>query len=157
MEAEPAITDPSKRSRWLHFRRWALLVAAVACGFGLWLVYRGDSESLDAESTLQADVRTLRALTSFVQTNSRWPKTWEELIAADVGQQRELQDWPGGIADLQSRVKINFQMDLKDIAKMTPESFSAVTQKSPYYRAEEVFVLRLLDAVRKTQSTEKAN
>ena len=83
--------------------------------------------------TLHSYTSTVEALTRFVESTGKWPTNWEELIAADRGQSRGWLNSPEGLADLQSRVKVRIDLDLKYIAAMTPEAFSAVEQREPNY------------------------
>jgi hypothetical protein len=122
------------------------IVAGLLAGY----LYRGVSTSLDAEMTHHAYVGTLDALTMYVQSTGKWPKSWDELIAADRGLTRRLSNWPDEIADLQSRVNVRFDLDLDDIAAMTQQTFSAVEQRTPNYGPDE-YVATLLDAVRKNR------
>jgi hypothetical protein len=127
------------------------IIAGLLAGY----LYRDVSTSLDAEMTLHSYTSTLAALTRFVESTGRWPKSWEELIAADRGQSRGWLNSPEGLADLQSRVKVRFDLDLKDIAAMTPETFSAVVQRDPHYHAEEYLIADLLRVARKQQAASK--
>ena len=129
------------------------IVAGLLAGY----LYRGVSTSLDAEMTLQAYLPTMDALTRFVESNGKWPKSWEELIAADRGQTRGWPNSPEGLADLQSRVNVRFDLDLKDVAAMTPETFSAVEQREPHYPAEENLIADLLRAARDKQAARKGH
>ncbi|HEY2148147.1 MAG TPA: hypothetical protein VGH32_09430 [Pirellulales bacterium] len=160
MNYDRAPTDPSRQTGPFQFRlRTLLIVVTVFCVVAGWLagyLYRGVSTSLDAEMTHQAHVVALDALTRFVQATGRWPKSWDELAAAESGQRGRLRDWPRGMDDLQSRVKINFQLELKDIATMTPETFTGVEQRSPNYGPNDDWVGTLLDEVRKARSNGKA-
>jgi hypothetical protein len=144
----------------MQFRLRTLLVGTtVFCIIAgvLGFLYRGVSRALDAEMTLQVYVPTLDALTAFVQSTGRWPKDWEELIASDHGQTRGLPNSPDGLADLQSRVKVRFDLDLDDIAAMTPETFSAVERREPNYGTYEWRITNLLDTVRKQQAARKGH
>jgi hypothetical protein len=153
--------DSPRGHRPFQFRLWTLLAGVtVFCVFAGWLAdlaYRGVTTSLDAENTLQAYTRTLDALTRFVQATGRWPKSWEEFAGANPVQRGGLLDWPKGIGDLQSRVTINFQLDLKDIEAMTPETFSAVEQAAPNYGPEDARVRALLNAVRSKRAAMTAH
>jgi hypothetical protein len=152
--------EPSRQSGPVQFRLRTLFVVVTVFCTASWLVgflYRGVSRSLDAEMTHQAHIRTLDALTDFVQSNGRWPKSWDELISADAGQRRGLVGWLGGTKDLQSRVTVDFQLDLNDITAMTPEAFSAVTESEPNYGPNDYWVRGLLDAVRKARPASKSH
>ena len=43
-------------------------------------------------------------------------------------------------------MKVRFDLDLKDIAAMTPETFSAVEQREPNYGTYEWRIATLIDA-----------
>jgi hypothetical protein len=151
--------SPQER-RPFQFRLRTLLVGiTVFCIIAgvLGLFFRGVSRALDAEMTLQAYVPALDALTTFVQSTGMWPRDWEELIASDHGQTRGLPNSPDGLADLQSRVKVRFDLDLGDIAAMTPKTFSAVEQREPNYGTYEWRIANLLDAARKQQAARKGH
>jgi hypothetical protein len=128
------------------------IVAGLLAGY----LYRGVSRALDAEMTLHSYTSTIEALTRFVESTGKWPKSWEELIAADRGQSR---GWLTleRLADLQSRVKVRFDLDLKDIAAMTPETFSAVEQREPNYGTYDWQIAALIDAARKQQAARKGH
>ena len=141
-----------KQSGPFQFRLRTLLAAVtvfcVIAGLLAGFVYRGVCRSLDAEMTLLAYMSTLDSLTKFVQSNGKWPKDWGELIADDRGQTGRLSNWSDGFADLQSRVKVRFDLDLATIAAMTPDTFSAVIQREPNYITYPDDCRNLLDAVR---------
>jgi hypothetical protein len=154
-----ASNGPPQQSGPFQFRLRTLLVGvSVFCavaGLLAGYLYRGVSMSLDAEMTHHAYVGTLHALTKYAQDTGKWPKSWHELVAADRGSTRRLYNWPEGMADLQSRVKVRFELNLDDIAAMTPQTFSAVEQLDPHYPIEEDLIADLLKAARNEQAATK--
>ena len=58
---------------------------------------------------------------------------------------------------MQSRVTVMFQLELKDIEAMTPETFSAVIESEPNYGLDYTWVRGLLDAVRNARAASKSN
>jgi hypothetical protein len=130
-------------------RKHPILVIAVlaTCGMVVGLVsyVRHTAEAvLAAEGTQHAYQTSLAAVSSYVEARGRWPEKWEELrpFLKDVDSD------PERLAAIESRVRVDFALTLKDVAGMTPDTFSAIGPIGPNYGREDHEVSQLLDVVR---------
>ena len=120
-----------------------LTICVIVVGLVSFVSY-GVAVSLSAESTHHAYRTTLAAATSYVEAHGRWPQNWDELqpFLKDVDSD------PERLAVVRSRVRVDFALTLKDVAGMTPDTFTAIEPIGPNYGKLENVVSELLDVVR---------
>jgi hypothetical protein len=128
----------------------AMLVSGVCLGG--WVLYHCASVSLRAERTLQATIFTVRLVEVFVAKHKRWPRSWEELerlsVSADLPQSFR---WPQDSAEVRQRVTIDFEADLREIARQDPMTFTAIRPIGPHYEYRDYgFVPSLQKTIRKS-------
>jgi hypothetical protein len=118
-----------------------LLLIVLACT----VAYQAVTVSLDAERTHQAYSLVLAALTESLAGNSDdWPRSWDELMRRGSSKDTRLPEWPEGVADLNKRVHVDFQLTRDAVAAMHVENFSAVTPRSPNYGPNEPAIKELI-------------
>ncbi len=151
-ETQENDSQPCARRFRLRLRLRHVVIALVFAVGGLLIgsVYRGTSTSLDAENTHQAYVLTFGAVTNYVQQSGQWPKNWDELLSFDQRTGGSLSAAYMGIDEVKARVKVDFQLGLRDVAAMTPETFTAIKQRPPNYPDEEGDIAVLLKLARTT-------
>ncbi|HEV8000518.1 MAG TPA: hypothetical protein VGP63_11615 [Planctomycetaceae bacterium] len=81
---------------------------------------------------------------SYVEGHSQWPTKWDDLrpFLADVDSD------PKRLAAIPDRVHVDFMLKLKDVAAMSPETFSAVEPTEPNFGIRENDVADLLEVIR---------
>src|SRR5262245_23551411 len=107
-----------------------ILILAFAC--------HGINRSLEAEYTLHAYRTVLTVLDLHITQNpGQWPTSWDDLTRTAIPEkdQRGMFRWPDDVQKIQKRLHIDFGLKVADVAKMTPDNFTAVQQLGPSYAA----------------------
>jgi hypothetical protein len=129
-------------------KRRVLLVALFAvCGVVGGAVTFADrclALSLAAEVTHHYYRNTLAAVTAYVEERERWPTNWDELQPF----LKNVDPDPERLADVPSRVRIDFTLTLKDVAALDHVTFAAIEPIGPNYGKEDSAISNLLTIVR---------
>lgn len=135
--------------KWLTMRRVLATIAVIVGFIGVSVTATAIHTSWDAEKTLHAYIIVLDVTQQFVETNEgRWPQNWEvlESFRPRIG---GIWEWPQDTLEIQRRITIDFQLTAAELAAMTPEGFTAVTQRSPRYDAAEAQIQLLLHTLQR--------
>jgi hypothetical protein len=127
-----------------------VLIALVAL---IW-TYRSVMVSLDAERTLGAYYLVLDVLTVYVQQNSAWPANWDD-VAVIKPEQRYGFAWPADLDDVRGRIRVDFALQLSEVAAMDPDRFLAVEQVGWNYGPHRGRSERLVNAARRALGGKK--
>jgi hypothetical protein len=109
----------------------AVLLATIASGG--WLLYRGVSISLEAETNLHFSRFALQLVERFVSDTGRWPRSWGELEGVTMHEGPLGREWPAASPEVQRRVLIDFGVDLHAVGRQDPLSLTAIRPIGPYY------------------------
>lgn len=126
------------------------LVIVASCLLVLaYLAYRGVTVSLQAENTLHTYGLVLEVVTNYVETNERWPDSWNDLLTSSPSNHASRFQWPDDVEQIAEVVSIDFALTIDAVARMTENQFMAVKQIGPNYGPEHHEIGRLLAAARK--------
>jgi hypothetical protein len=124
------------------------LIAALVVGIviGVMVIILAVRTSFIAEENLQAFFAAHRATIEYVERNNGdWPRSW-----ADLSSVRPETDFDR-VAD---HVTFDFDADPAEIARQTPETFSAIVPHDPCY-AIDYEVQWLIETVKKYHGTKE--
>jgi hypothetical protein len=133
---------PEERNDSSHYsrlRRWLIVTVLIAVLVGLawggWGIYRCISVSIEAEYNLHATIMTVRVVTQFVTENKRWPNSWNELDRQLLPENPQwgMYQWPESSSDIQRRVSIDFNPNLRAMASQDQSTFTAIQPIGPFY------------------------
>lgn len=120
-----------------EWRKWLVRSVAVvllaAIGIGVWSIYRGIRNSIEAERTYHATLFTLRLVDHFVAEHGRWPSSWDELEAIPFKDDLFSKPWPDIAEEVRRRVQIEFKIDPTTVAHQDPEDFIAIQPIGPRF------------------------
>ena len=103
-------------------------------------VYRS---AIAAEDSLQAFFQAYNTTVEFIETNNgAWPKSWDDL--ALIAPENDYV-W------VAQHVDFDFDADPKDLAKLTPDKFRAITNRRRYYNFDSE-IQALIDLLRQHQN-----
>ena len=81
-----------------------------------------------AEDSIQAVFQTQSATIKFIDLNNgKWPSSWDDLALVEPGRDFE---W------VATQIDFDFDADPATLAKLTPEQFEAIKQKTEYYNVD---------------------
>ena len=124
------------------------LVALLAFG------YHAAYVSLEAERTHQAYGLVLDILTDYLRDRpNQWPTNWDALTSTSSGKWVGSFHWPEDLQAIRGRVRVNFSLTRREVAKMHTDDFSAVEPLGPNYGRREWEIKHLLDAARQDIGT----
>lgn len=116
----------------------------------------GIRSSLRAEKTLHTYNLVLDLIENYVETHSgSWPNSWEQLEQVAPKDHPLVWRWPDDKKEIESRIHVDFSLTSGDVVKMSADTFTAVTQKGPYYEPNKGRINQLLEIVRSTLPTTK--
>lgn len=120
-------------------KRLAMLFAAsvvlvIAIGFVVW---RGVSNSLEAEATLHAYNLVLDVVAEYIKEHEMWPDSWDALGNTSPALEHNVWTWPRNMDEIRRRVKIDFSLQIHDVARMHEDTFNAIEQVGPHYGGNE--------------------
>lgn len=113
-----------------------VIAIILIAGVIMWSVH----VSLDAERNLHSTRFVIRLVEQFVNDNQRWPTSWKELEATNSP--RHIQSdqlaamfgpWPACAQEVEQRVVIDFQPDLKAVTRQDRMDFVAIKPKGRHY------------------------
>lgn len=125
-----------------------VLVLLVA---GLWFAWHVVHVSLEAEETLHAELLAMNLLCTFVEQQHRWPENWDELMGISPVGTHGIWEWPVDIQEVQGRVEIDFDYDVAELERESPDNFSAITARSATYVKDDRWLARIKKAVSAAQ------
>jgi hypothetical protein len=128
------------------FKIVELLVAACiffAIAVGIYVA----KTSTDAEYTLQAFLTTLEVVEEYLREHpGEWPRSWDDL-AKQIAAKDHMNMT---IADYQERIQIDFSLTRAQVANMSSDHFTAITQRSPNFGPREHNVEWVIKAAQDT-------
>lgn len=127
-------------------KRLAMLFAAsvvLVIAIGL-VVWRGASNSLEAEATLHAYNLVLDVVTQYIKENGKWPDNWDALAKISPALEHSIWTWPRDVDEIRKRVKVDFSLQIRDVASMHEDTFNAIEQMGPHYGGNESEIRELI-------------
>lgn len=122
-----ASTLPRRRRVWLKRTLLALGCLVLACVvFAVWTGVRMVNTMLAMEDRLHAVIAAGFVVDEFItsQDPPRWPRSWDELKTVEASWSRF--EWPRDRDEIESRVIIDFDTTLADVARSERDTFDAI-------------------------------
>lgn len=85
----------------------------------------------------------------YINDNGKWPDSWDALAMTSPALEHNVWNWPCDIDEIRNRVKIDFSLQLEDVAAIHVDSFDAVQQIGPYYGGNEFSIRELIATAKK--------
>jgi len=126
--------SPPRRRVWLKRTLLILGCLALACAVSVvWVVARAVNTMLAMEDRLHAVITAGFVVDEFItsQDPPRWPRSWDELETVEASWSRF--EWPRDREEIESRVIIDFDTTLADVARSDRDTFDAIRPNGPSY------------------------
>jgi hypothetical protein len=109
------------------------------------------AESLQAEDTLHAYDLVLDVVGAHLRgTSGTWPTSWDDLAGVRPEEDHSVFRWPQDMRKIRRRVRIDFTLSTREVARMDVAHFAAIQQIGPNFGNHEPAVRKLLHTVRQT-------
>jgi hypothetical protein len=131
----------------LRWRPLLVIGLLALCGIGgssVYYINRAVTVALIAEGVHHSYRTTLSAVILHIEERNNWPKNWGALTPF----LQRIDPDPERITAVPSRVRVDFTLNLNDVAEMTPDTFVAIEPIGPNYGRAEGAVSQLLDVAR---------
>jgi len=108
-------------------QRGCLIALCFICVTVPLVIYYCVTRALDAENTWISASDVVELATTYLEDNSEWPKSWDDLERARLPSHWHLDAMPvEGFANWKKDVYIDFSLTRADVAAMTVENFTAI-------------------------------
>jgi hypothetical protein len=154
-------------------RRIVLTTILLCVGAVVAVVVAAGICAARAEENLHATIFVVRLVEQFVNDNGRWPISWKELeqmpfpgdapspmnnetTAIRIGGAHGYR-WPAQAIELRSRVRIDFDVNVRSVITQDPMEFKAICPIGPYYEFRDYgFVQSLQESLKKATESHDA-